>query len=77
MFHVLLSLPPIFAVEWCKGSDRFSPIVGEFVLTDLRTNEYIIPDLNKVGGYIRLEGWVEQNWQILKRWAKMISMCVA
>ena len=36
------------SVEWCQGSDQFSPIVGEFVLTDLRTSDYIIPDLNKV-----------------------------
>jgi hypothetical protein len=36
-----------YKIEWCLGSDRFSPIVGEFVLTDLRANEYVIPDLNK------------------------------
>ena len=34
-------------VEWCR-KETFSPVVGEFVLTDLRTAEYTIPDLNKV-----------------------------
>ena len=54
------SSSPPSSVEWCRGSDQFSPIVGEFVLTDLRANEYIIPDLNKVGGASSGRGgWVE------------------
>ena len=47
LISVVLFVVPS-SVEWCHGSDQFSPIVGEFVLTDLRTSDYIIPDLNKV-----------------------------
>ena len=43
----LLPLPLSTPVEWCR-SEMFAPIVGEFVMTDLRSTEYIIPDLNKV-----------------------------
>ena len=43
-----LSLSPR-PVEWCR-SEKFAPIVGEFVMMDLRSTEYIIPDLNKVRG---------------------------
>ena len=44
-----LPLPLPTPVEWCR-SEMFAPIVGEFVMTDLRSTEYIIPDLNKVRG---------------------------
>ncbi len=37
----------ILAVEWCKTAE-FKPVVGDFVMTDLRSLEYIIPDLDKV-----------------------------
>ena len=50
VYYVIVLNSNSITVEWCQGSDEFAPIVGEFVLTDLRTNEYIIPDLNKVGG---------------------------
>ena len=50
VYYVIVLNSISITVEWCQGSDEFAPIVGEFVLTDLRTNEYIIPDLNKVGG---------------------------
>ena len=33
-------------VEWCC-SDKFTPIIGDFVMTDLRKMEYTIPDLDK------------------------------
>ena len=43
-----LSLILLFIlVEWCR-SDKFTPIVGDFVMTDLRSMEYTIPDLNQV-----------------------------
>ena len=34
-------------VEWCCTED-FKPVVGDFIMTDLRSMEYIIPDLDKV-----------------------------
>ncbi len=45
--YVSLTLPPPPTVEWCR-SEAFSPVVGEFVMTDLRSTEYAIPDLDKV-----------------------------
>ncbi|XP_064406815.1 ankyrin repeat and fibronectin type-III domain-containing protein 1-like isoform X2 [Halichondria panicea] len=35
-----------YKIEWCR-SESFSPVVGEFVMTDLRSIEYAIPDLDK------------------------------
>lgn len=37
----------LILVEWCC-SENFKPVVGDFILTDLRSMEYIIPDLDKV-----------------------------
>ena len=40
-------------VEW-SNSQFFAPSMGEFVMTDLRNQEYVIPDLSKVGIYITM-----------------------
>lgn len=37
----------VVAVEWCPTAE-FKPVVGDFVMTDLRSMEYVIPDLDKV-----------------------------
>ena len=56
LYSFLLPLPLSTPVEWCR-SEMFAPIVGEFVMTDLRSTEYIIPDLNKVRGCGMGTGW--------------------
>ena len=55
------------AVEWCRNDD-FNLVAGDFVMTDLRATEYVIPDLDQVSTHTCPYGFcksVSPHWMRL------------
>lgn len=66
LYLFIYCISVICLVEWCLNSD-FKPAIGEFMMTDLRNMEYVIPDLDKVSHTPRTKDHTPTHPQRQKR----------